>query len=194
MSLSDLASIGSFVSGLAVLVSLVFLYFQLRQFGTQIKQAEKNQRAAMGQGRNNRMVELSLRAAEPGLNPALANVFSNSKDLTAHELFQFANYARALFLNAEDTYYQHSEGLLDGELFAGFVNAMKGSVSMPAWRMMWQYHRPVHGPSFVEFVDRLIEAAPLEPIVVPEERLAAWKVGISAFTARVGSIGATANS
>jgi hypothetical protein len=93
------------------------------------------------------------------------------------------HYARALFLNTEDTYHQHSEGLLDGELFAGFVNAMKGSVSMPAWRMMWQYHRPVHGPRFVEFVDKLVEEAPLEPVVVPEERLSAWKIGISAFTA-----------
>jgi len=31
MTLSDLASIGSLISGLAVLASLVFLYFQLRQ-------------------------------------------------------------------------------------------------------------------------------------------------------------------
>jgi hypothetical protein len=39
MSLSDLAALGSFVSGLGVLVSLVFLYFQLRQIGVQVKQA-----------------------------------------------------------------------------------------------------------------------------------------------------------
>jgi hypothetical protein len=42
MSLSDLASLGSFVSGAAVLVSPVFLYFQLRQLSGQVKQAEKN--------------------------------------------------------------------------------------------------------------------------------------------------------
>lgn len=34
MSRSDLASLGSFVSGFAVLVSLVFLYFQLRQMNS----------------------------------------------------------------------------------------------------------------------------------------------------------------
>jgi hypothetical protein len=41
MSLSDLASLGSFVSGVAVLVSLVFLYFQLRQMNAQVLQTEK---------------------------------------------------------------------------------------------------------------------------------------------------------
>jgi hypothetical protein len=37
MTLSDLAALGSFVSGLAVLVSLIFLWFQLRQMNEQIR-------------------------------------------------------------------------------------------------------------------------------------------------------------
>ena len=41
MSLSQLAEIGSFVSGVAILASLIFLYFQLRQINKQVKQAEK---------------------------------------------------------------------------------------------------------------------------------------------------------
>ena len=43
MNLSDVASIGSFVSGVAVLVSLVYLSLQVRQ-------TERNQRALMNQG------------------------------------------------------------------------------------------------------------------------------------------------
>jgi hypothetical protein len=41
MSLSQLAEIGSFTSGVAILASLIFLYFQLRQINQQVKQAEK---------------------------------------------------------------------------------------------------------------------------------------------------------
>src|SRR5215472_17064452 len=51
MSLSDLASLGSFVSGVAVLASLIFLFFQIRQMPEQVKRSEKNQQAAVGQGR-----------------------------------------------------------------------------------------------------------------------------------------------
>jgi hypothetical protein len=43
MTLSDFASIGTLISSLAVLVSLVFLNFQMRQ-------TERNQRAMMNQG------------------------------------------------------------------------------------------------------------------------------------------------
>ena len=42
MSLSDLASIGSLVSGTAVLVSLIFVGFQLRQNTMQLRRSEVN--------------------------------------------------------------------------------------------------------------------------------------------------------
>jgi hypothetical protein len=183
MSLSDLASLGSFVSGVAVLISLIFLYVQLRQIGAQIVQAEKNQKAAIGQGRTNRIVELVLRTAEPGLGEAVANVFSNADALTAQQLFQFLNYTRALLLNAEDTFYQHANGLLEDEPYQGFVNAMRMTTASPATRLMWPTIRPTFGPSFARFVDQLIEEAPPAPPVVPAHQLALWKAGIAAMTA-----------
>jgi hypothetical protein len=185
MSLADLAALGSFVSGVAVLVSLGFLYYQLRQISEQVKQAEKHQRAAIGQGRVNRMVELSLRTVETEFGVAMANVLTNSKDVTAHELFQFLHYSRALFLNAEDTYYQHQSGLLEDEQFAGFINALKYSLSAPAIRLMWQGVRRAYGPKFVEFVDQLIKETQLDPPVVPEKLLAGWKENMAKMIAAI---------
>jgi hypothetical protein len=183
MSLGDLAALGSFVSGVAVLVSLIFLYYQLRQISEQMKQAEKHQRAAIGQGRVNRMVELSLRTVETEFGVAMANVLTNSEKLTAHELFQFLHYTRALFLNAEDTYYQHESGLLEDEQFAGFVNALKYSLSAPAVRMMWFGVRVGYGPKFASFVDKLIQETPLDPPTVPEQQLSSWNAGMAAILA-----------
>ena len=60
MSLMDLASIGSFMSGVAVVVSLVYLALQVRQ-------AQKNQRALMQQGRAARICDLLLRLSEPSM-------------------------------------------------------------------------------------------------------------------------------
>jgi hypothetical protein len=60
MSLSDLASLGSFVSGVAVTVTLVFLLIQLRQ-------NNHNQRAIMQQGRSAQQVDLLLRCADERL-------------------------------------------------------------------------------------------------------------------------------
>ena len=58
MSLSDLASLGSFVSGVGVLISLIFLYFQVRQVNAQVGQAEKNQQAAIRQERSAKVSDM----------------------------------------------------------------------------------------------------------------------------------------
>jgi hypothetical protein len=190
VSLSDLASVGSLVSGVAVLVSLLLLYIQLRQIGEQIRQTEKNQKAVIGQGRTNRMVEISLRAAEPGLSPALVNAMSNAHDITPHQLFQLFNYSRALFLNAEDTYYQHARGLLEDEPFVGFANAIRGTIASPGMRYMWQAGRALYGPEFVGWVDALIEQTPLGRPAVPDEQLAQWRAGMSRLLADPAPAGA----
>jgi hypothetical protein len=69
MSLSDLASLGSFVSGFAVLISLIFLYFQLRQVNRQVRQAEINQRSLVGQTRT---AQMGMRQAGKSTSPACA--------------------------------------------------------------------------------------------------------------------------
>ena len=76
MSLSDLAALGSFVSGLAVLVSLIFLYFQLRQVNRQVRQSEKNQLALMNQGVINRTSDIIRFAAEPDINELSSRVIA----------------------------------------------------------------------------------------------------------------------
>jgi hypothetical protein len=70
MSLSELAEMGSFISGVAILSSLIFLYFQLRQINQQVKQAEKNQQSAIRQGRATRTVDIVLTGTEPSLADA----------------------------------------------------------------------------------------------------------------------------
>ena len=58
MILTNLAAIGSFISGVAVVVTLIFLLLQMRQ-------ANLNQRALMQQGRVARTNETMLRLTEP---------------------------------------------------------------------------------------------------------------------------------
>ena len=60
MSLSNLASLGSFVSGFAVLISLIYLALQVRQ-------SERNQQIAIRHSRASRIVELQLALADPAV-------------------------------------------------------------------------------------------------------------------------------
>jgi hypothetical protein len=180
MTLLDLSAIGGFVSGLAVLVSLVFLFFQLRQIAEQIKQTQSNQKAAISQGRTNRMGDISLRMADPALAGAVMKGISGGEKFSELELFQLMNVARALFLNAEDTYYQHENGLLEREAFEGYINALKLTFMAPGFRLGWQLSRASYGAGFVRFMDKLLEGTPTMARAMSDQ-LAQWNDAMGAL-------------
>lgn len=103
MSLSDLEAIGSFINGLGVLVSLVFLYFQLRQVNLQVRQTEKNQQALIRQNRATRVVDLNMRRAEASLVDAIRKGQNGEYDISISELSQYRFNCIAMFFNLEDT-------------------------------------------------------------------------------------------
>ena len=72
MLLAELASLGSFVSGMGVLLSLIFLYFQVRQVTAQMRLAEKNQQALIQQDRYSRITETNLTTMDPIIAEAVA--------------------------------------------------------------------------------------------------------------------------
>jgi hypothetical protein len=162
MSLSDLASLGSFVSGLAVLVSLIFLYFQVRQVKQQVRQAERNQQAAIRQGRAGRSVAISMGAADSGLADALFKATSGSPDLTALDVYRFGRYCHAVFINHEDAFYQNQDGLLTDSAFAAVVGTLKTALSRPGFRVQWKQARARYGAEFTEFMDKLVAETPVE--------------------------------
>jgi hypothetical protein len=101
MWLSELAEIGSFISGVAILASLIFLYFQLRQINRQIRQAEKNQQSAIRQGRAGRSIGIVLTGAEPSLADAFVKGAFGDNDISLTQLSQFSAVCRATIMNSE---------------------------------------------------------------------------------------------
>jgi len=177
MSLSQLGEIGSFVSGVAILTSLIFLYFQLRQINHQVKQAEKNQQSAIRQGRAGRSIGIVLTGTEPSLADAFAKGAFGDDDISLTQLSQFSAVCRATFMNSEDTFYQHKDELLDEASFVGFVAGMKGTLRYPGFRAQWKSARRNYGTEFIEFMDTLVAETPVAPRV---DILARWAVSVGA--------------
>src|SRR5215831_1269791 len=98
MSLSDLASLGSFVNGFAVLISLVYLALQVRQ-------AKRNQQIAIRHSRVSRIVELHLGLADSSVADAWLHGSGSPQEITQAEVSQFINVCRALFFHFEDSFY-----------------------------------------------------------------------------------------
>jgi len=175
MSLSDLAALGSFVSSIAVVVSLIFLYFQLKQVNVQVKQAERNQQAAIQQERSGRVSEILMKIAEPSLAEAIAKGLAGAEDMTRAQFVQFRVYSQARFTLSEDTFLQHRSGLLSEEAFATFSRTFAGGLASPGVRVLWKWLRNQYDGEFVAFTDKLIAE---RPVGLPVDDFARWNADI----------------
>jgi hypothetical protein len=156
MSLSDLASLGSFVSGLAVLASLVFLYFQIKQLSAQAKQSEKNQQAAIRQARITRIFDWYMGLKDAAVADVWRRGLEGDDALSETELAQFTSIMSALFLHAEDSFYQHEAGLLNEAAFLTFSKGLGGTLQLPGARAAWKFLNGNFNPGLAEYVDRLL--------------------------------------
>lgn len=103
MSLTELAAIGNFVSGMAVFVSFVFLALQLRQ-------ANRNQRSLMQHGRSARTRDVFMRYTDPGVTSLVLRAFEADPTLSDAEYFAFYSLAGAVFVTYEDSFRQFRAG------------------------------------------------------------------------------------
>jgi len=189
MLLSNLAALGSFISGVAVLISLVFLYFQVKQINRQVLQAERNQQAAIRQARATRTVDIILSTKEPALADSYLRAVVGDTAISNTEFNQFRQILRATFVNCEDTFYQHEEGVLNDAAFASFVVGMRGTLQWPGFRAQWKRSRGNYGVKFVEFMDRIVAEVPVT--TAPDDAFQIWKNDIAAELSAAGASAAT---
>lgn len=179
MSLSDFASLGSLLGGLAVLVSLIYLALQVRQ-------AEKNQQAQVTQTRATRSIDILMQYSLPGLAEAVMRARQGAADLSETELVQFTSYMLALFSHWEDSFFQHADRLMTDRAFRTAVNLMRATLANPATRVAWRRVAWVYEPDFRTFVDGLVRETPARAYDLGFET---WKAEFDAELA-----GATASS
>jgi hypothetical protein len=127
MNLSDLASIASVVSSVAVLVSLTYLAQQMRQNA-------KHTRALIQQGRINRITDQQLRMADPDLCASWLAGNGAAATPKAIRERQFELQCSTMYFGLEDTVAQHRDGLISDEQFESFRNRLRHRVRMsPGW-------------------------------------------------------------
>ena len=155
MSLGDLAALASLVSSVAVLVSLLFLGFQMRQ-------SNRNQRSLMQQGRSDRNVDLLSRLTDPRLSEILARA-SGGETLTDAECFALYAFEAAVLWSYEDSFFQFHAGMLDSKSWASDVATLKRLLSNPTYRAVWRAARGGIGDEYKSFLDGLATQAKLNP-------------------------------
>ena len=166
MTLSDLAALGSFVSGIAVLATLVLVLLQMRQ-------ANQNQRALMQGMRSARLVETILHQSEPHVSEAIGRALQHDLSMPEPQLRSFLLAMNATFANWEDSFLQHRAGVLDDEGLQSDAAVIRSVMRRPAHRAAWKLQRDRTIPAFRAFVDRIVDET--RPALDHRGLAAAWK-------------------
>ena len=156
MSLSDLASIGNLVGGVAVLISLAYLTFQVRQ-------NTRHTRALIEQSRATRVAEFNLSMCQAPIDTVQAVLAGIDADpsLTAAQEFKFYSFSRASFFDAQDSFRQHLDGLLGEDAYNGLLSIMRVRFSSPGMRAAWKVQRETFTPQFRNLMDELVRTTPV---------------------------------
>jgi len=165
MSLSDLASIGSFVSAGAVVISLIYLSLQIRQ-------TARNQRGTMHQMRAALSTDIMLRIAERGLSQPFRAGLSGAPDITEAQFWQFFYAASAILRTTENAFTQYEDGLISEQHFATAKASARSFLESPGYRALWQATRLNREPGFRDFMDRLAAEV---AVSASSDVFAAWK-------------------
>lgn len=171
MTLSDLASIGTLISSVAVLISLVYLALQNRI-------TERNQRALINQGVLTRTVDMVKWNAEPHISELVTRVFSGDTKFTAEEINRLRLIMRVRLSNFQDVYLQQRHLHLSDEItYENAFIGIKILMAQPVFRSMWIRHRETYASELIQIVDEMIKDTPLTP---PADSLAQFESDLAA--------------
>lgn len=151
MSLSDLASIATVISGIAVVASLIYLAQQTRQ-------NTKHTRALIQQGRSQQIIEEGRTfATDTALREIALRGDSADPALNSDELMAYIPFVMSQMISTEDQYYQYRAGLVAEERWAGTMEWLRTTRAVwPGFRASWTLVRGVFGAQFRALVDDVL--------------------------------------
>lgn len=177
MNLTDLASIGALINGLAVLASLIYLNMQTRQ-------TVKNQQSLMQHGRATQLIDWLQYIAAPDMQQIM--IGGNEGKLSVPEFASYNSIIWSMLIAYENNFVQHREGMLDDRQYAATTGSFRFQCSLPGFRANWMLLRTTFDAGFVSYVDKLIETTPVRT-KISEKTHAQWLARAATDAATAGA-------
>ena len=150
--LSEYALFAEVVGGLGVILSLVFLGFQVNDSAKATRSATANAAIA------------SISAWYAGMGQSeqtSANFLDGMTDpdtLSREEWFQFTMNFHAAMLNFQNSYYLVDEGTLDPQIRDSLTAVIGAVKDLPGFARYWQQRRPIFFTEFQYYVDGILDS------------------------------------
>ena len=145
-------AIGEILGAIAVLVTLLAIYFQIRQ--SQVLERESAQRHLLEQSRS---FMKSLSSDEGLFNDVRACLHDYSSQAPFLQQ-RFHGWGFDLLFIIEQAFYQHREGLINQSSFNGFTTAMLTIIKCPGGRQWWDsVARPLLGKEAGDYLQERVD-------------------------------------
>ena len=155
MGIQELGSIGEFVASIGVLITLIFLAFQMRQNTIAIRrsnarQTTRDQANALGEILDAEVAALFLKGQK------------SLDDLSELERYRF-DLAFTIWLQSlEQAYADYDAGSFSTDHLVPYENAIPAFLTTPGGSAWWEERRVWFNPRFRKTVERLCETPAAE--------------------------------
>lgn len=150
MSWEAVGALAESLGALAVVISLVYLAYQIRQNTHAMRLAEYDSRATAFR----EIVTNIGRSAES------ARIFlEGGRDLDALsdvDNVQFVTMMNSAFTTFENFHYKTQQGMVDEQMSESWRNGLHAYLAMPGVHRYWEYQRTMYTKRFQAYVDREI--------------------------------------
>jgi hypothetical protein len=153
-TLESLANLGDFISAIVVVLSLVYLAYQVRQ-NTESLRVENYARAL------ERVANMQARlSADAVFAELIARGAADPARLTAGERMQFTWTFYEMFGAFEFMLHQATAKALPEEVWLRWSETLSWWLSQPGVRAWWSAHPAPFSASFTSYVDRRLQEGP----------------------------------
>ena len=152
--LNKIHKVGELIAATAVVVSLLFVGYEVQQNNETQKRLTTRSLA-----RDWSYAVESLQEAEMAC--IYLRMWTGSSDLTPRESMQVEMLMWRVYKVHEEFHYQYLDGEMDESVWTGFRNMTLGAASNQAFRDWWSDYRETFGDRFRQHMDDMIATTPV---------------------------------
>jgi hypothetical protein len=158
LKLSEWASVAEIIGAAAVIISLVYVGYQVNDNTSAIRSAAANDAS----------VAMQSWYLEMGSNGEASDLWFNAmtspEPLPTHDEFQFMMMMHAVLLGMQNSYLLAQEGTIDTEFREGITTAIVAVKDLPGMMRYWRQRRDFFHSGFAEYIDGLLTREAIETL------------------------------
>ena len=142
-----LGNLGDFIGGFGVVVTVIYLAYQVRQNTASTRSATYQSVVA----------DVSEWTLQLGLNPESARIYITGieklETLSREERAQFNFILASVIRHFENIHFQYLSGAIDHDIWDGWSSRILGVLGKPGVKIWWDSQKSVFSNDFQSFVD-----------------------------------------